>query len=96
MFFKPFQVLHPVGKQAYKLEIPKKWKVHNMFHMLLLEQDTTRKRQVSKEVSELDAANKDSKEYEVEAIWNSAVYANKSKSGYLLGLYYLVAWKSYF
>ena len=42
-FFGPFRVLHPVGKQAYKLELPKKWRIHNVFHMSLLEQDTTRK-----------------------------------------------------
>ena len=36
-FFGPFQVLHPVGKQAYKLELPKKWKIHDVFHVLLLE-----------------------------------------------------------
>ena len=35
-FFGPFQVLHPVGKQAYKLELPKKWRVHNVFHVSLL------------------------------------------------------------
>lgn len=23
-FFEPFQILHPVGKQAYKLELPKR------------------------------------------------------------------------
>ena len=36
----------------------------------------------------------DDKEYKVEAIQKSAVYAKKA-DGYLLGLYYLVAWKSY-
>ena len=83
-------MLHPVGKQVYKLELLKKWRVYNVLHVSLLEQDTPRKERVSKEVLELDAGNKDSKEYEVEAIWDSAVYANESKSGHLPGLYYLV------
>ena len=94
-FFKPFQVLHPVGKQTYKLDLVKKWRVYNMFHVLLLEQDTTKKGGVSKKVPELDAGNKNSKEYKVETIWDSAVYANKSESGHLPGLHYLVAWKGY-
>ncbi len=42
-FFGPFRVLHPVGKQVYKLELPKKWRIHDVFHVSLLEQDTTRK-----------------------------------------------------
>ena len=79
-----------MGKQAYKLESLKKWRIHNMFHVSVLEQDTTRKEQVSKEVPKLDAGNKNSKEYKVEAIWDSAVYANKLESGHLPGLYYLL------
>ena len=63
--------------------------------MSLLEQDTTRKKQVSKKVLEWNAGNKDSKGYKVEAICDSAVYANKSKSSYLPSLYYLVTWKGY-
>ena len=43
---------------------------------------------------ELDASN-NSGEYEVEAIWDSTVYARKSESGHLPGLYYLVSWKGY-
>ena len=94
-FFKPFQVLHPVGKQAYKLKLPKKWRVHDVFYISLLEQDITKKRRVSEEVPELDKGNKDSEEYKVEAIWDSAVYANESESGHLPSLCYLVAWKGY-
>ncbi len=36
-FFGPFPVLHPVGKQAYKIELPKKWRLHDVFHVSLLE-----------------------------------------------------------
>ena len=57
--------------------------------MSLLEQHIIRKEQVKK-VSELNTG-KNSKKYKVETIWDSAVYANKLESGYLSGLYYLVA-----
>ena len=66
--------------------------IYDVFHVSLLEQDTIRKERVEK-VSELNAGD-DSKEYKVEAIWDSAVYARELE-GYLPGLYYLVAWKGY-
>ena len=94
-FFGPFQVLYPVGKQAYKLELLKKWRIHDVFHVSLLEQDTTRKGRVDEnDATELDAGN-NSGEYKKEAIWDSAVYAKKLKLGHLPGLYYLVSWKRY-
>ena len=66
-----------------------------MFHMLLLKQNIITKRRVNKKVPELDARDKNSKKYKVKTIWNGAVYANKSESGHLLDLYYLVVWKGY-
>ena len=66
-----------------------------MFHVSLLEQDSTKKGRVSKKVPDYDAGDKDSEEYELEVIWESVVYANKLESGYLPGLYYLIAWKGY-
>ena len=91
-FFGPFRVLHLVEKQAYKLELSRNWRIYNVFHVSLLEQDTTKKgREFS--VPEFEPGD-DDKEYEVEAIRDSAVYA-KEADGHLPGFYYLVAWKSY-
>ena len=60
-----------------KLELPKKWRIHNVIHISLLEQDTTRKGRVHEEnVEELDASD-NSGEYEVEAIWDSVVYTKE-------------------
>ena len=60
--------------------------------MLLLEQDTTRKGRMNElfpePEPEFDVG--DNKEYKVEAIINSAVYA-KVAERYLSGLYYLVS-----
>ena len=36
-YFGPFQVLHPVGKQAYKLELLVRWRIHAVFYVSLLE-----------------------------------------------------------
>ena len=64
--------------------------------MSLLEQDITRKGQINELFPEpepkFDAG--DNKEYKVEAIIDSAIYA-KEAEGHLLSLYYLVFWKSY-
>ena len=61
--------------------------------MLLLEQDTTKKRRVD-DMVELDTGD-ESGEYKVETIRDIAIYARESKSDHLLGLYYLVLWKRY-
>ena len=51
-FFGPFRVLHLVGSQAYKLELPKRWRIYAVFHMSLLEQDITRKGRVDEKTAE--------------------------------------------
>ena len=58
--------------------------------MSLLEPNTIKKEQVNKQVTELELEAGNSKKYKVEAIWDSAVYANEKK-GHLPDLYYLVA-----
>ena len=64
--------------------------MHNVFHASLLEEDTTTNEQVDKQVTKPELVTGDSKEYKVEAIWDSAVYASKLESGQLPGLYYMV------
>ena len=90
-FFGPFRVLHPVEKQAYELELSKRWRIHDVFHVLLLEEDTTRKRQVDETMSQLEFQDDGDEKYEVEAIYDSTVYAKESESGHLPGLYYLLS-----
>ena len=51
--------------------------MHDVFHMSLLEQDTTRKGRMDKNMTEFEASNDE--EYEVEGIWDSAVYAKSQK-----------------
>ena len=90
-FFGPFRVLHPIGKQAYKLDLPKKWRIYDVFYVSLLEKDSPRK---GREFSMPEFEPGNDKEYEMEAILDSAVYT-KEVDRHLLELYYLVAWKGY-
>ncbi len=64
-----------------------------MFHVSLLEQDTTRKGRVDKALpepeKEVEFEAGDNKEYEVEAIIDSAVYGQQTNDQ-MPGLYYLV------
>ena len=47
------------------------------------------------ETTKLDFETGDNKEYEVEEIRDSAVYAMESEAGHLPELYYLINWKGY-
>ena len=92
-FFGPFQVLHLVGSQAYKLELPKRWRIHDVFRISLLKQNITRKGWVDEKTAEqleFEAGGNNEK-YEVETICNSAFYVRESEAGHLPGLYYLVS-----
>ena len=62
--------------------------------MSLLGLDIGRKKQVKK-IPKLDAGNDNSKKYKVEVIWDNTIHAKNLESAHLLGLYYLIAWKSY-
>ncbi len=77
-FFGPFRVFYIVGKQVYKLEVPSKWKIHDVFHVSLLEQDIIRKKRVDNALPEskkdLEFKAGGNKEYEVKVIINSTVY----------------------
>ena len=36
-FVGPFFIVRPVGQVAYELDLPKTWKIHNVFHARLLD-----------------------------------------------------------
>ncbi len=90
--FQIFQSSTPARKTSLQIRATKQVEEHDVFHVFLLEQDTTKKERVETAI-ELDKG--DSEEYEVEAICDSKVYAKKSNSGELPSLYYLVSWKGY-
>ena len=72
-----FRVLYPVGKQVYKLKLPKKWRIHDVFYVSLLEQNTTKKERVNDTPLDFKFEAGNGEEYEVDGIWDSAVYARE-------------------
>ncbi len=64
--FGTFRVLHPVNKQDYKIVLSRKWKIHDVFHVSLLEQDINRTGWVDKATSQLEfEGDGDGEKYEV-------------------------------
>ena len=83
-------MLHLVEKQVYKLELPAKLRIYNEFYMLLLKKDIIKKGRINKFLPVPEFEAEDNKEYEIEAIQDSAIYA-KNANGNLSRLNYLVA-----
>lgn len=91
-FFRPFKVLYRVGKEAYKLELLKKWRIQNVFYILLLEKNTTKKGRINQTTSQIELDKGDNKKYKIKVICNSKVYTKELDNSYHLpGLYYLVS-----
>ena len=95
--FGQFWVLHSIRKQVYKLELSRNWSIYDVFYILLLEQDTTKKGQVDKQVRQMEfnACNIERREYKVKIIWDSTVYANELESGHQPDLHHLISRKGY-
>ena len=40
--FDPFLITNVIGLQFYRLELPSDWRIHNVFHVFLLEKDSSK------------------------------------------------------
>ena len=84
-------MLHLVKEQAYKLVLPKNWKIYDVFYVLLLEQNTTRKGRVDKNATQLEFEPNNNEKYKVKDIRDSTINSKALETGHLPELYYLIS-----
>ena len=71
-YYGPFEIEESVGKQAYQLKLSKKMKIHNVFHVSLLEPYT--KTNNSNVPAPPPIVVKGEDEYKVKKIFNSQIH----------------------
>lgn len=92
--FGPFLITHVIGKQSYRLKLPDRWRIHNVFHVSLLEKDSSKQGEVNPRLEDMEFDEGDAPEYVVADIKDSAVF-DPGDDGTPGGLYYLVHWEGY-
>ena len=85
-YYGPYEVELPIGKQAYRLRLPPSMKIHNVFHVSLLEPCNVRPGSALPPPPPI-IVNEGEEEYEVEEILDSRLHYGK--------LQYLVKWLGY-
>ena len=86
----PFTVVEAIGSHAYRLNLPASMKVHNVFHVSLLESYNPPFIQGRKVVPPPPIIVNNEREYEVQAIVNSRYIRNSKRK-----VEYLVEWRGY-
>ena len=97
--YGPFRILKKIGTRAYRLELHSRWRIHNVFHVSLLEpyvqNELEGRAQTRPEPEEING----DLEYEVEKIVNSEIRSSTKKvsgrSKRVKTQFYLVKWKGY-
>ncbi len=90
-YLGPFKILEAVEKQAYKLKLPAKWRIHLVFHVSLLERDVARREGVDQKIADqLEFEEREQPEQEVDSIMDSMVFAEEAIDGRPCGPYYLI------
>ena len=84
-YYEPFKIEEPIGKQTYRLKLPKKMKIHDVFHVSLLEPYTKINNSNVPALPPIVVERED--EYEVKKIFDSQIHWGK--------LQYLVKWLGY-
>ena len=87
----PFKVTETIGQQAYKLALPKDWKIHRVFHVALLKSWNTANLHDDQPVTTNDVPEVEEPYYEIERIlrWQ------KVKRNKKILKEYLILWKGY-
>ena len=80
----PFRILEAIGKQAYRLELPDKYRIHNVFHVSCLEPFYGRDNESEPQSYNAPDLIDGQEEYEIEYIEDDMRQDNK--------LYYRVKW----
>ena len=97
--YGPFKIMEKIGSRSFRLELDKRWKIHNVFHVSLLKPYKTSEKfnQTSNrpEPKEIEGEN----EYEVEKIIKSEIREIKKRvkgrTRVTKALFYLVKWVGY-
>lgn len=104
-FFESFKILNEIKNQTYRINILKRWRIHNVFHVSFLEKvKIKREKKVllkfiyqSKNI-DIEKNEITKKLYDVEIIENSKIFKKNqvSKKSYNeSNLYYFIRWKNY-
>ena len=106
--FGSFKIIERVYDQAYRLDLPKRWRIHNVFHVSLLEEakskggesaiaSPTQPTYQSEDIA-IEEDEVTEEVYDVEAIEDSKIFKAgqvPDKSYSEPGLYYLIRWEDY-